>query len=1742
MGFQKSMHVNAQVIPVDKEKFKDVSYLGHYLFVQYVVDIEQTTTFIRDKINIDELGNFNFRLPTSDLIPQLIGISLYAPNGEMIFTENYNYQSFKAVEIAFGAENSDNSDSFQIEVNPKEMLIAYNSLGFQEEININGIIIDSSGTQELSNIQLIIWGKEETKDFRPLLMVYTDHKGHFFTKLKNISLLEAYVTITGENNEKLAVQLDGQQFPKELLLVADFSNIEVKIFKDTNLSLPEHNELVNSDKYSQDLGGKCIDFTIPNRTLDEFSFYHIVRTSEPEIKDVTISKEESKKAKDEIENISIESFKEIDKLTNSFKSITMMKIKVEDTNFSHKVSTCEEYVSSFNKVVSLHNSIKEINKSDADIVYASLKGIFHKVDIYTSLPFSDPPKNICNELIEKWNKKFITQKKVWDILNRYENNKNSFLFSTKHVVLESKLLNSPKMPLLDFNKNLKISNDIQFNNIFTKHKGLENRFELLQKKLKMAYCSKEGVPDAKSFCMIVANELGLGDEYCKSTENIKTRGIICLQEEFGRIQKIIKNKKVLTLNEISEINSYTNIFSHSLSNFINLLDEFYELAKESHSELIVITDKYFINNYKIVKNSLQDFQNKIDSLSKRMNILETEYIENHSGRKELTVENSIDWDDTPTIHQNTTIAHGHILHFKQKWKADGYSLGDLLYSLPLAPCQEKQIAILDWDRKESALRDEDQLAFDSLDAIVSRDRDIHENADSIFKETSRGISGNITSSMSAGVAGGVGGMAGPVVFGAVGGFSTSNSASVSTSAQSSARSLSASNTQSIRDQTMQSASSMRSLRSTTVETINQKEGVNALTEVIKNNNHCHSMTIEYFQVLRHYALEEELVDVQECLFIPLPMDLFDHSKVLRWRHTLSSIMNNRKLVKGIDAIERIETKYENVNLPEGMYADAEIEEFSGYLYLKFDFKRPSHSEIDEQGKKETFDLIIYYPWYTGNKMVLQLNQEVLLTETDKDRIFEKNYAPDIAKEFINTLEVFAIDDNGIETDLKLDLTLVSNYRKGRSLKVKISSKENILINRTQIKHLLLRANTEVQPSSNIILKSLYLSYRTRYLTQYIIRNSHVNNDIIATDDGKSDTAYLYTPLNKKELQNPKKEDIVLANTLISFLNENLELAHSAIWSSMDSNRLFGLMDGYIAPNSDNKSVASVVSNKIMGIVGNNLVLKVSAGHRLDPIFRHVENLLNHYKPTTKPDPYRISIPTKGVYTESVMGKCNSCETIDDSRHWRFEDEPCGTKPTTNIGDLSTDSRRAQPSNLQTKDLPTNIINMQNSPAMPNPTGLGELYGLMGKGDSFRDMTGLAGTQANALSALQTTSKSVTDLANISKDFASLAVLADSKKSVPRQIGEVKKLKDEGHLTENEATEAIKGIIEQPNKAIDSITGNRANSNNSVANKIVEKAISEGVTKEGSSIEYQAVSNDGKTESIKINRDTLLASSRTSQPMYTPKYFVKKSVGYGAVNQSSDVLLTKERFEELGYDWLGLSANGTPNDKFIGIIKLFQHIIHGKGSISDTDKRIDGVIEPNKRTERWLQAENAPRWEEIDNGSRELGYVYNKGGNGDDKYATHWLIDTIKSAGKKYLELLNPEGELGNNVAINVHELSNKKGIYSGHQTHRTGLNVDIRLPHKHNDNDKDNITNVGGITHESDEYDQEATRKIIQSFKQQPLVTQIGFNDKTLIDEGLCQHIPGHDNHIHIQIKAPEIGGIEKEKLFPNLPDGTAVV
>jgi hypothetical protein len=132
----------------------------------------------------------------------------------------------------------------------------------------------------------------------------------------------------------------------------------------------------------------------------------------------------------------------------------------------------------------------------------------------------------------------------------------------------------------------------------------------------------------------------------------------------------------------------------------------------------------------------------------------------------------------------------------------------------------------------------------------------------------------------------------------------------------------------------------------------------------------------------------------------------------------------------------------------------------------------------------------------------------------------------------------------------------------------------------------------------------------------------------------------------------------------------------------------------------------------------------------DPI-----DLLEHYQPTTPVPPLRLAVPTKGVFAESVMGACNSCEKKDESRFWRWEESPCPDEPTP-IQAVSTESRRAEPPNLAPQPFPQPIVAFQNVPAAPDPQGFGGLLQLLSNPNLFRDVTGLSENQRNALAGLQ----------------------------------------------------------------------------------------------------------------------------------------------------------------------------------------------------------------------------------------------------------------------------------------------------------------------------------------------------------------------------------------------------------------------
>lgn len=771
-------------------------------------------------------------------------------------------------------------------------------------------------------------------------------------------------------------------------------------------------------------------------------------------------------------------------------------------------------------------------------------------------------------------------------------------------------------------------------------------------------------------------------------------------------------------------------------------------------------------------------------------------------RSRLSCRNAVEWDRDATIYEACTIAHGHLLQFKQEWVADGYSMGRLLYSLPLAPGQKKQIAVLDWERRESALREESLVASESLQATLSRDRDIGEMVSSVLTESSRGGSSAIT----AGIAGGgglgfignaVGGLLG--VGGGVGGASSS-------AWQDSARNVTGSSLQTLRDRTSQAAAAMRAQRSTVIQTVSQGERVAVTTESVVNYNHCHAMTIEYFEVLRHLIVRQRLVGVQECLFVPLRMSRFDRAKALRWRTTLRPLVPEASLRQGFDALERIQAAYVGSDLPVGAYADDAIESLEGELTIRFQLARP-RDESDDFHPPNWQWMALLLPMVNAQ----ELYRNFLKGQALKDRIFFEQLGGRIARAFVDLLNVAWVDSLGVEHRLPIDPTLLSNFSNDTGLTVSLRLGGNLpAVARKDIRFLQISQQAflgipfaSVLPAgSRAIIEGGEIRYRTAHFSGRLFRSARVANDLTGSDDVR-----IATPLTREELRRPREEDKELGRRLLDHLNENLERYHHGLWRGLSPDRLYLLLDGFEAPNSGGRSVASVVDNQLIGIIGNSLILPVSRGFHLDPTFRQDAeqpiDLLEHYQPTTPIEPIRVAIPTRGVYAEAVMGACNACERKEEDRFWRWEESPIPDQPPS-ILPVSTDTRQTATPDLTARDFPAPIIAMQSAPAAPDPTGLASALSLLGQADAFRDLTGLQGNQQNAANALKQAFDSAQFFGGKAADLALQGRMA---KDIDKTMRTIQAARTEGLLTDAQAQEltrnAISGMIGSGARAEDS---------------------------------------------------------------------------------------------------------------------------------------------------------------------------------------------------------------------------------------------------------------------------------------------------------------------------------------------------
>jgi Papain-like cysteine protease AvrRpt2 len=875
--------------------------------------------------------------------------------------------------------------------------------------------------------------------------------------------------------------------------------------------------------------------------------------------------------------------------------------------------------------------------------------------------------------------------------------------------------------------------------------------------------------------------------------------------------------------------------------------------------------------------------------------------------------------------QAVSVATGHILHYKVLFKADGYSLGDVVYSLPLAPGQKKEIVVFDSSQRLLGAESQQLTQNERLAMGLVDERDITSQLAGNLSESIRGSSSANTSGVSAGFGtGGQGygggqayGGSGSAVLGVAGGVAQAGS----TAQQDSSRDVSQFFGEKLRQAIMQNAEGYRALNASVVTTVQQGQRYAVTSETIANHNHCHSLTIMYFEVLRHYAIFQELASVEECLFVPLLLARFSVDNIAAWRDVLAPALlpmpsetylqpfvamagsvREHPLIKGFDAMQRLRTSYANVDMPAGSYDEEPIRFMKGSLQLRVNLSRPktrydrikslpvvnrletpnpssvvrsttttailagltgglsllfTGPNVPEpqvvQAKEAIFDAFMSmdanyenvppascirvnnfrpvpltfnghtYPaqpldfFEDGKRDREQWEQySRLLGYTDVIDMLEYYFRGRLIAEwddiFYNDIVPLAFDtlvDNLRLSEFATDVTALRRYNGGEQL-IAVNISGTTTKSRSQLPQQLTLtvAGASAQALRSYVtfdVEDVALNYSTAHYNGPLYSGS-LGDDLL-------DPVNLDIPERADEQRNPRREDRYLAAALIEHLNNNLEHYNRVLWTRLDPDRRYMLLDGFAiqvydddghpVPAKDGgvRSLASVVKNEVITVAGNSLVLPVAPGYRVSGDLiratgpdgkKRQATLFDHYKPLTAVTPYRVSVPTPGVFAEAVQGQCNACEKIETDRlqDWsRFPiDEP------TPIAPVSLPTPTPQDWQAAWRDFAQPMVNIQNAPGLPAPgAGLAGLSDALTKSGVFKDITGLDANQLNAMKTYLSNQENAKAFAEMAKEMAMQSHNTTNSGKIMDTISGAQR---SGAITPTEANQLVKDHLQQ----------------------------------------------------------------------------------------------------------------------------------------------------------------------------------------------------------------------------------------------------------------------------------------------------------------------------------------------------------
>lgn len=683
--------------------------------------------------------------------------------------------------------------------------------------------------------------------------------------------------------------------------------------------------------------------------------------------------------------------------------------------------------------------------------------------------------------------------------------------------------------------------------------------------------------------------------------------------------------------------------------------------------------------------------------------------------------------DTPVgINLSADFRFGYVDDYKVTWHSLGHSLGEILYSLPLAPGESVKLAVIDWSWASVTERNEQTKLTEELMHQTHRDRTITETVKAGLRELQRGSTFMAGAALSVGASGSIG------VVGLAAGLAGSIGGATSTSSGS--RDLAAENVQRLSDSFSQASSAQREINSTVVVQARQEEKESIQTRIFTNYNHSHTLTILYYEVLRHYKVVVEWMRRRSALLIKTPEKIeFNEDNIISYRHLLETNLLDFSLTPAFDLLEKQKTIKEYQTLNNIVPSDNPIPQF-----WEGDFEF-SLFELGIKTTKDTAESVSPVVGYVVTADSLP-GSEMEKKKYELHYIYHGGHIPEDANAWHNINSGHRFNDDATAWIFVKPF----DYTTGEYVKIKWRDIAGFQFEKWGDDDWRIDFLTINAIGKNGLF--INLTEGTRDVDLYFLGEEPSSNSFTWITRPTAPLALL--PPIKSPEKSLSPEEYHLVKKLIAHFTTNREYYQRVIILNTDPNSIANKFEaipwqggGMLIDHAEPYPLEVFGDYVAYPFIGGNQLPDSLIKDLFDAIHsndseRHkwvidqlaglsesdLEVFADRFAQLKAFAEKLITLPTRGVFAEGKLGHCNLSEEIDNTRFWKWEEHPLpfeapGINPVTPI------TPQPQQTSVAPTPFPASLVNIVNPTAAPDPTGLSAALTLLGTPNIFRDMSG-----------------------------------------------------------------------------------------------------------------------------------------------------------------------------------------------------------------------------------------------------------------------------------------------------------------------------------------------------------------------------------------------------------------------------------